>query len=296
MSAANSCNCACPTPTITEVPGSPGAAGTDGTNGADGANAYTTTTANIILPGSAGPVGGIPTFADISWGAISQIVFISDGSQWGHFKILTTPSAQSATLEWLQYNGDSGGGLTIDSGAKVSPSGTQPGGTTPISTGGTGATTATTARANLGVGGANLSVYASGTAYQLTNTDALLNFGTTDPSLTITSAGVWLILATARIDYTGATFAASRTLNLKLRRTNNTAADIANSTRQGLTDIITTLTYTFGVFALPPVIYTTTNNNDILELWGSISTVPSAGSLDASAAEIIAVKLYDQTV
>jgi hypothetical protein len=124
----------------------------------------------------------------------------------------------------------------------------------------------------------------------------LLNFGTTDPSLTITSAGVWLILARVRIDYTGSTFLAVRTGTLKLRRTNNTAADIANSSCQFLTDIITTLTYTLDVIDLPPIIYTTTNANDIIEIWGDISVVPTAGSIDASEASIVAIKLYDQTV
>jgi len=108
------------------VPGSPGAAGTDGTNGTDGVNAYTTTTADITLPAAAGPVVAISTFADISWAAIGQVIFISDGTDYAHFRILTIPTAQSATLTWLDFNGDAGGTSVIGSGAKVSPAGTQP--------------------------------------------------------------------------------------------------------------------------------------------------------------------------
>lgn len=296
MSAATGCDCNCPTPEIENIPGAPGEDGAAGADGDNGINAYTVTTANVTLPGVAGPIVAPINVGVSSWMAVGQTIFLSDGTNLAHVRVDTIPSATTITATWLDYDGDSAGASVIASGAAVVASGIQPTGPFAVANGGTGGITATAARANLGVGGASLTVYASGTAYQFTNTDALLNFGTTDPSLTLTSAGVWLILATARVDYNAATFAAVRTLNLKLRRTNNTAADIANSVRQGLTDIITTLSYTFGVFALPPIIYTTTNVDDVIELWGSISVVPSAGSLDGVAAEIVAIKLYDQTV
>ncbi len=300
MSATN-CACPCENPVITEIPGAPGSDGAAGDPGSNGVNAFTLTTTSIItLPAAAGPVTSpaIQSFANTSWMAIGQVLIITDtgGVKWGSFRVLTLPSSTSATLDWLDYPGDAVGTSTLAIGSQVSPSGVQPTGPTAVADGGTGSTTATTARAALGVGGANLSAYAAGTPYQLTATPALLNFGTTDPTLTITSAGVWLILARARIDYTAATFAAVRTGTLKLRRTNNTAADIAASPAGFLTDIITTLTYTLAVIDLQPIIYTTTNSNDLLELWGSISVIPSAGSLDASEASIVAIKLYDQTV
>lgn len=138
----------------------------------------------------------------------------------------------------------------------------------------------------------NLSVYAAGTAYSLTATAAALDFGTTDPVLTLDKAGTYLLFAKANLRYTAATFAASRAVTLKLRRTNNTAADLTNGTLTVATDIITTLTYTFGVFQLPTVIYTTTNTNDAITIFGDVAVVPSAGSLDATAAEIVAVRLY----
>ena len=137
----------------------------------------------------------------------------------------------------------------------------------------------------------SLAVYASGTVYSLTNTQALLNFGTTDPSLTITEPGTYLLLSAARIDYNAATFAAVRTVTLKLRRTNNTAADVANATTAFLTQIITTLTFTAFDGPLPPVIYTTPRNNDIIQMFGAVDTVPSAGSIDAVEADIIAIKI-----
>lgn len=137
----------------------------------------------------------------------------------------------------------------------------------------------------------SLSVYAAGTAYQLTNTAAALTFGTTSPSLTLDKAGTYLLLARVNLLYNGATFAASRTVTLKLRRTNNTAADLTNGTATAATDIVTTKTFTFGVFELPQVIYTTALTNDAIALFGDVSVVPTAGSLDAVAANIVAIRL-----
>jgi hypothetical protein len=294
MSATANCACPCPDPTIVEIPGTPGSQGDPGNDGTNGIDAFTTLTAGLLVPA----IGGSVTAAVVSgsWAASQQIVFISDGTNFGSFRVTTTGST-SLILTYLGYDGEALAGVTIASGTgKVSPGGTQVATPVSVAHGGTNSATATLARAALGVGGASLSVYASGTSYQLTATPAQVVFGTTSPSLTITSAGVWLLLARARVDYTGSTFAAVRTGTLKLRRTNHTAADLANSPASFLTDIITTLTYTLGVIDLAPIIYTTTNNDDIIQVWGSISVVPTAGSIDVSESSIVAVKLYDQTV
>ena len=294
MSQANSCCSGCQDPIVVEIPGSPGADGAAGAAGANGINAFTTLTAGLLVP----LIGGSVTAAVVSgsWAASQQVVFISDGTRFGSFRV-TTVGSTSLVLTYLGYDGEAAPGVTISSGTgTVSPGGTQVATPVSVAHGGTNSATATLARAALGVGGASLSVYASGTSYQLTATPAQVVFGTTSPSLTITSAGVWLLLARARVDYTGSTFAAVRTGTLKLRRTNHTAADLANSPASFLTDIITTLTYTLGVIDLAPIIYTTTNATDIIQVWGSISVVPTAGSIDVSESSIVAVKLYDQTV
>ena len=137
----------------------------------------------------------------------------------------------------------------------------------------------------------SLTVYASGTAYSLTNTAALLDFGTTDPSLTITQPGTYLLLGHAVLDYNAATFAASQAVTLKLRRTNNTAADITSASVVVDTEIVTTVSFSMGAFAIPPVVYTTSNANDIIQVFGSVDTAPPAGSLDAVAASIVAIRL-----
>lgn len=133
-----------------------------------------------------------------------------------------------------------------------------------------------------------LASYAAGTAYSLTATPAQAVFGTTTPSLTVTSAGTWAIRYRAHVKYTGATFAANQTATLKLRRTNNTAADIANSPATAITNVVTTETGTLA-WVEGEVIYTTANTDDVIQLWGYVSDVPSAGSLDVVEANIIAV-------
>jgi hypothetical protein len=134
------------------------------------------------------------------------------------------------------------------------------------------------------------SVHAAGTAYSLTATPAKLDFGTTDPSFTLVNAGTYLLQARVRLDYNAATFAAVRTATLKLRRTNNTAADLTNGSVAAATQIVTTLSGTFIVRSWP-VIYSTANNDDTIEIFGSLDVVPSAGSLDAVEASIIVTKL-----
>jgi hypothetical protein len=119
------------------VPGTEGDAGLPGTDGVDGIDAFTTTTADITIPAAAGNVTtpAVQTFVSTLWMGIGQKIFISDGTQFGTFEVLTLPSGTSATLEWLEYAGESGfATLVIDSGATVSPSGTQPALATPLPT------------------------------------------------------------------------------------------------------------------------------------------------------------------
>ncbi len=139
-----------------------------------------------------------------------------------------------------------------------------------------------------------LSIYAAGTAYSLTNAQAALTFGTTSPSLTLTGAAglVFLLFARANLKYNAATFAANQTATLKLRRTNNTAADLTGATSTATLRILTTLTDGAGVIVLPPTIYTTAGTNDAVSIFGAVSTAPAAGSVDVTESEIVAVRLY----
>lgn len=136
----------------------------------------------------------------------------------------------------------------------------------------------------------NFTTYASGTAYTLTGTSAALDFGTTDPILTINKAGTYLIQGNVGVKYNGATYAGAQTVTFKFRRTNNTAADLSNGSRAVELPVLTT--FTGGdVMALPPVIYTATSG-DILTVFGILSAVPAAGAVLADSAEIVAIRLY----
>lgn len=125
MSQISNCDCPCPDPTITEIPGAPGENGAAGAAGADGINAYTITTATVTLPAAAGPVVAVTTVGVSSWASVGQTIIISDAgaNKWGSFRILTIPSSTSFTLQWLQYDGDAAGATVLASGSTVSPSG-----------------------------------------------------------------------------------------------------------------------------------------------------------------------------
>lgn len=134
------------------------------------------------------------------------------------------------------------------------------------------------------------SVEAAGTVYSLTNTAAAVTFGTTSPSITLDQAGTYLIIAQANMLYNAATFAAVRNVTAKLRRTNNTAADLTGMSRTLKTSIITILTYAFPMVQLIGI-YTTANANDVISLFADIDTVPTAGSIDVTQASIVAIRL-----
>jgi len=124
MSQSSSCCSGCETPVIVEIPGSPGSSGSPGADGANGVNAYTTTTTlALTLPAAAGPVALATSVADSSWAGIGQVIFISDGTNWAHFRVLTVPSSTSFTLTWLDYPNDAVGTTVIAIGATVSPAG-----------------------------------------------------------------------------------------------------------------------------------------------------------------------------
>lgn len=133
--------------------------------------------------------------------------------------------------------------------------------------------------------------YGTGTAYSLTATPAAVSFGTTSPTITVPIAGTWAIFARMNLKYNGATFAAVRTVSLKLRRTNNTAADLDSSPSSILTGTVTALTTTLSDANLPLIVYTTANTNDSISIFASIDVVPTLGTLDISEASLVAVRL-----
>jgi len=137
----------------------------------------------------------------------------------------------------------------------------------------------------------NATAYAAGTVYALTTTPAKVDFGTTDPVITLPAAGTYLITSNVRVSTTGLT-ALATDVSFKLRRTNNTAADIANATAVANIPAATLLTSDVGDADVASVIYTTANNNDVIEIWGSRSTAITIGNINVTSAHIVAVRIY----
>lgn len=131
----------------------------------------------------------------------------------------------------------------------------------------------------------------AGTAYALTTTSALIDLGTTDPTIVLDEAGVYLLCADVVINYNAATFAASQDVIIKLRKTNNTPADIAGGSRTIKTDIVTTKTATMQAFGFISEPFSTNNTDDTISLFGSVAAAPGAGSLDVTFANIRAFRL-----
>src|SRR5206468_822119 len=108
-------------------------------------------------------------------------------------------------------------------------------------------------------------VYGSGAVYEMTAVAAQLAMGAGPPTLTIGSTGLFLLFALANVKFLSVTWAANHTMDLHLRRTNNTAADLVPAMTL-TTPIITTITDTFGLFSLPPIAYTPAQAGDTIEL------------------------------
>jgi hypothetical protein len=257
-------NCPCPSPEIISVPGSQGATGAAGSNGTNGVNSFTVTTANLTIPAVNSTVQiGV---ANVSWMAIGQSLFLSDGTNLAHFLVTAIQASPPAvTLRNKGDNGDSAPTVVIAAGASVTPTGVQGSAgftvlaTQSAATGGSQAVTATPAQA-------------------LASTLTLVG-----------SAGkTYLLRARLRLDYVGATFAANQTVTLTIRRTNNTAANLASTTLQ--TAVVTTVTYGFGEITCD-VPYSTAGVSDVIQPFISLSVIPSAGSFNVVEASLTALEL-----
>lgn len=137
-----------------------------------------------------------------------------------------------------------------------------------------------------------LTALTSGAAnYAITaSADSVLPAAGDAATVTLTAAGTYLILAKCDLLLSGGTTVADRTVTLKLRRMNNTAADLTGGAVTVHTGINTTNT-----ISIPGgywwVVYATTATNDIINILASIDTVPSAGTLDITKASIVAFRL-----
>lgn len=212
--------------------------------------------------------------------AISGSGLIGYNSLTGVFSIPQSSSIQSGTLsssDWSVFNNKqnslvSGTNIKTVGGTSILGSGDIPFPST--------------------VGTNNASAYSSGSVYTLTTTSSKVTFGTTSPSITIPAAGTYLIFSNIKLQYTGLTTLVTQTCSFKVRRTNNTASDITNAITTFNVPVVTLLTSTAGDCDIAPIIYTTTNNNDVLEIWGNSGASVSVGSIQVGEASLVAIRIY----
>lgn len=116
-----------------------------------------------------------------------------------------------------------------------------------------------------------------------------IDFGTVDPALVIPAAGVWMVTGWVQVDSVNATIGTTQNLDIRVRRTNNTAADLS----QVIVDLpaLSGITHTVGLWQLPISIYVTLNANDAITLFAGLSTALGGGSLAVVRARISAVRL-----
>lgn len=94
----------------------PGSAGAPGTNGQ---NAFTTTTAQYIQPGSPGNIN--VQVLDTSWMIVGQTVFVEHG---GNYTVVLISSGILVRLQNPGYLANAPATTIIPTGSRVSPSGT----------------------------------------------------------------------------------------------------------------------------------------------------------------------------
>lgn len=137
----------------------------------------------------------------------------------------------------------------------------------------------------------SVTAYAVGTPYVFTNTAAAIDVGTTDPAIVLDKAGTYLIFGQVHMAYNAATVAAE-TATIKVRRTNNTAADLSAVVVIDL-PASTLLTNSYGIEQIPPFVYTTTATDDAITIFANVSAALSAGSIDATAigTSIVAIRI-----
>ena len=134
------------------------------------------------------------------------------------------------------------------------------------------------------------SVYASGTPYTITATGTLATFGSTSPTLSLTTSigAKFKLRARANVQMVGATFDANRTVTVKLRKTTGTAADILNATTSILTDVTTAKSGLLASVNIPEVIITAAETPTTVQLWALVDVIPTTGSIVINEASIIA--------
>lgn len=270
MSIPSDCCTPCSTTQLNSVPGA---------EGDPGINAFSITAGAIVVPAPGADIAAAVTVDSTEWMVEGMNVIVGQGlnaipNNPGPItcRVKTIVNSTQVILTYLGYPTDNGTS-PIGAGAVITPAGVM-------------------------LGFAPLTVYASGTVATLLETGvgniALLDFGTQDPTLVISAAGTYLLLARVSYKYVGATPTGAEYVRTRLYRTNNGAAEITGTS----VDHYLRMASAAGdqgaaatELTLPPVVYTTTNSNDSIDLQAIVSA-GITGTVTATSACIIAVRLY----
>jgi hypothetical protein len=196
--------------------------------------------------------------------------------------ITAIPSPNTITVKNLRTVDQ---GLTISSGALVAPVGFLPAVPLTIAQGGTNAITKAAAQTSLGLG--QNSIVSSGAGLAQVITAGNLQVGAID--VTIPALGSYQLRGHIGIDMAGVTFAASRTITLKIRNITQ-AVDVGNVAVLH-TQTPTTTGYPTHFLVLPPFLYAGAAANDHLQLFVVIDVVNSAGTLTVDSGSLEAIPL-----
>lgn len=269
------------------IPGPTGATGAAGTNGTNGVDAFTVTTAdftsqadlttafNISVANSAAFAVGMDVFSGQGAG-----VALANPGPWAGV-VTAIPSPNIVTVKNLRTVDQS---VTVSSGAVFATIGFLPAVPITIGQGGTNAITKAAAQTSLGLG--QNSIISSGAALAQAITAASLQVGAID--VQIPALGSYELRAHVGIDFNGVTFAASRTITVKIRNITQ-GSDIVSGVLH--TQAVTTLSFPTHFLELPPIRYDTGSVNDHLQLFAVIDMINSAGSLTLDSGSLEAVPL-----
>lgn len=134
--------------------------------------------------------------------------------------------------------------------------------------------------------------YANGTPYNLTTISAALTYGSANPIITITQPGTYRIFAQVEFVAFGLT-TLGNSINMDMRRTNNTPGVLANS---GFSiqapPAVTSFSGLIARVGLPVVFYGTFNTNDMVTIFANYIGAIGAGNIQAESSSIEAVKLF----
>jgi len=139
--------------------------------------------------------------------------------------------------------------------------------------------------------------YGTGTVwtYTTTGTPTEVAFGTTSPVVVLDTPGTYRLTFFGTTKANAAAWSAAKVGTLRLQRTNNTPATLANATVLAYTQaasaaVIQTFSLNFQGF--PTIEYTTANNNDRIALFGGLdAALETGGSFELIAAGVFAERI-----